>query len=183
MRSNPSERENKRARFTTPSSRGVRWRVPLLAGISGVMLLTILIILGPQWAGTKRPSPSQYTPPIVPTAQEDAIRVPLSTLDDGLAHFYTYSVQGTQVRFFVIRTSDGVVRAALDACDVCYPAGKGYRQEGDEMVCNNCGRRFPTRLIGEVYGGCNPVPLRAIVETNTVGISVQDLAAGVRYFP
>ncbi len=181
MRPNSSERENKRARFTAPSSRQVLWRVPLLVGVSGMVLLTILLILGPRWAGRGQPVPSN--PLVVPTAQGDAIRIPLATLDDGLAHFYSYSVQGARVRFFVIRTSDGVVRAALDACDICYLAGKGYRQEGDEMVCNNCGRRFPTRLIGEVYGGCNPVPLRARVEADTVVISVQDLAAGVRYFP
>ncbi len=110
------------------------------------------------------------------------MRLPLSTFDDGLAHFYTYDVGETTVRFFVLKSSDGVVRAAFDACDVCFAARRGYRQEGNEMVCNNCGRRFPAVLINEVRGGCNPAPLDRTVEGDDLVIRVDDIAAGAGYF-
>ena len=32
------------------------------------------------------------------------------------------------------------------------------------MVCNNCGQRFPSNLINEVRGGCNPSPLERTIE-------------------
>ncbi|MEM3554980.1 MAG: Fe-S-containing protein, partial [Candidatus Micrarchaeaceae archaeon] len=60
--------------------------------------------------------------------------------------------------------------AAFNACDVCYPARKGYHQEGDVMVCNNCGRRFPTNQINIVRGGCNPAPLERAVDGDTLVI-------------
>ncbi|MGB9722274.1 MAG: Fe-S-containing protein [Chloroflexia bacterium] len=115
-------------------------------------------------------------------AQDGLIRLPLSTFDDYRAHFYTYMHDGRPIEFFVVKSRDGIVRAAFNACDVCYPARKGYHQEGDVMVCNNCGRRFPTDQINIVRGGCNPAPLERSVEGDMLVIRVQDLLAGLIYF-
>ncbi|HEY7527662.1 MAG TPA: Fe-S-containing protein, partial [Candidatus Deferrimicrobiaceae bacterium] len=65
-------------------------------------------------------------------------------------------LDGRQFHYFVLRSSDGTYRAAFDACDVCFRANRGYRQEGDLMVCNQCGQTFPSVKINEVKGGCNP---------------------------
>ena len=47
------------------------------------------------------------------------------------ARHYTYSAPGgITIKYFIIKSSDGVIRAAFDACDVCWPSGKGYQQEG-----------------------------------------------------
>ena len=75
-----------------------------------------------------------------------------------------------------------MIRAAFNACDVCYLDKKGYRQEGDDMVCNNCGQRFPSELINEVRGGCNPSPLVRTIEGDEVVIRVDDILSGARYF-
>ena len=49
------------------------------------------------------------------TASAD-LDVPAATFDDGLAHFYRYvTAAGREVRFFVMKSRDGKVRAALDA--------------------------------------------------------------------
>ncbi len=119
-----------------------------------------------------------------PLVQVDngAVRLPVSTLDDHQAHFYTLMVQGRPVEFFVLKDKDGVVRAAFNACDVCFPAKKGYHQEGDEMVCNNCGRRFPINQIGLIRGGCNPSPLTPAVDGSTVVIQESELANGLSLF-
>ncbi|MHB1318818.1 MAG: Fe-S-containing protein [Anaerolineae bacterium] len=100
----------------------------------------------------------------------------------GTARFYTYQAGPTAVRFFVLQSSDGVIRAALDACDVCYGAKLGYHQEGDEMVCNNCGTRFPSVQVNEVQGGCNPSPLGRTMTEGFVTITETDLVAGARLF-
>jgi uncharacterized membrane protein len=79
------------------------------------------------------------------------------------------------VVFFVLKSSDGIIRSAIDACDVCYKSGKGYVQDGDFMVCNNCGRRFASNRINEVKGGCNPAPLsRKIIGSNLL-IAMADI--------
>lgn len=115
-------------------------------------------------------------------AENGAIRLPVATLDDGLAHFYTLMVQGRPVEFFVLKDESGTVRAALNACDVCYPAKKGYHQEGNDMVCNNCGRRFPINQIGLIRGGCNPSPLNPAVDGSSVVIQESELTAGFSMF-
>ena len=43
---------------------------------------------------------------------------------------------------------DGSIRTALDACVACNHAKLGYRQEGDLVVCNNCGMGFKPTDIG-----------------------------------
>jgi len=118
----------------------------------------------------------------VVTPQDGLVRIAASDLADGRAHFYT--LQGAQmaIPFFLLKSSDGVIRAAFNACDVCFSAKKGYHQEGDEMVCNNCGSRFPSNQINVVRGGCNPSPLAREVQGDTVIISVTDVEAGAQYF-
>ena len=110
------------------------------------------------------------------------IEIPLKKVDDGKAHYFQYESNGTEVRFFVVKSKDGVIRAAFDACDVCFPAKKGYSQDGDFMICNNCGRRFHSSRINVVEGGCNPAPLRRQVIGDKLVIQASDIMPGSRYF-
>jgi hypothetical protein len=115
-------------------------------------------------------------------AEDGVVRLPLSTFDDYKAHHYTYMHEGRPIEFFVLKSKDGVVRAAFNACDVCYESKKGYTQDGDHMICNNCGRRFPADQINVVHGGCNPSPLGRVVDGETLVIEVEDIIAGKGYF-
>jgi uncharacterized membrane protein len=117
------------------------------------------------------------------TAAGKEISFDLATFDDGKPKHYSYDApSGKRVKFFVLKSSDGVVRAAFDACDVCYQSKKGYRQEGDFMVCNNCGQRFASTRINEIRGGCNPAPLERTVAGDKLVIAVADILPGTRYF-
>jgi uncharacterized membrane protein len=75
-----------------------------------------------------------------------------------------------------------VVRAAFNACDVCYAAKRGYTQDGDVMVCMNCGRRFPADQINVLQGGCNPAPLERAIDAGDLVLRVDDIVRGSRYF-
>lgn len=110
------------------------------------------------------------------------VRIPLADVNDGKAHYYQYKDKGNVVKFFVVKSKDGVIRAAFDACDVCFPAKKGYTQDGDFMVCNNCGRRFHSNRINLEKGGCNPAPLKRQVVGDRVIIAVNDILPGGRFF-
>ena len=116
------------------------------------------------------------------SAQNGAVRLPLGSLSDGKARHYVYASGSTQIPFFVVQSPDGVARAAFDACDVCYPARKGYSQDGAYMICNNCGQRFHVSKINEVKGGCNPAPLTRTVEGKELVIRTADLDTGAPYF-
>jgi uncharacterized membrane protein len=108
---------------------------------------------------------------------------PVSQFSDGKAKYFSYKTpEGITIKYFVVKSSDGVIRAAFDACDVCWPEGKGYTQKGDFMVCNNCGKQFKTTRVNEVSGGCNPGPLARKIENDQVVIKAEDITKGKRYF-
>lgn len=115
-------------------------------------------------------------------AEAGQVRLALSTFDDYKAHYYTYMHEGKPIEFFVLKSKDGTVRAAFNACDVCYLSKQGYSQDGDYVICNNCGRRFPANEINVVHGGCNPSGLERSVEGDTLVIQVKDIISGAGYF-
>lgn len=119
--------------------------------------------------------------PLAARAADDTVRIPLKDIS-GTAKFYKLDVGGTTVKYFVVKAPDGTVRSALDACDVCFPEKKGYKQEGEFMVCANCGQKFHVSRVGMVKGGCNPHPLPNTIDGSDVVISKSDLAQGVNYF-
>jgi uncharacterized membrane protein len=116
------------------------------------------------------------------TVEDGMVKVDAAAVSDGKAHIFSQTVDGKTVRFFVVKSTDGVVRAALDACVACFAAKKGYHQEGEFMVCNNCGQKFHTSKINEIKGGCNPIPLDRVNDGKTVAISLDSLRQGVGYF-
>ncbi len=183
---NLSVRETKRARFAQPN-RKRKLSIMMVIAVGAVVLVVVGIALLSRPGGMQaaQPSTAQLSaaaPTEATAVQGDNVRLPLSAFDDGVARFYTVEVDVTPVQFFALRSSDGVVRTAFNACDVCYPSHLGFRQEGDEMVCNNCGRRFPSTMIGEVSGGCNPSPLVSIVEGDELVVRLSDIATGIGYF-
>ena len=110
------------------------------------------------------------------------VSIPMNEIDDGQAHYYSFDAGSRTIKFFVLQSSDGVVRAAFDACDVCWRSGKGYEQDGEFMVCGNCGQRFAGARINVEKGGCNPAPLHRTVDGDTLRISRADILSGARYF-
>lgn len=113
----------------------------------------------------------------------EEIAYPLGDFDDGRArHFSWQTPDGPSIRYFIMKSGDGMIRSAFDACDVCWRSGKGYSQSGDFMVCNNCGQRFSSIRINEVRGGCNPAPLERSVRNGQVFIQPADLLKGRSYF-
>jgi uncharacterized membrane protein len=108
--------------------------------------------------------------------QDGFIKIPVASVDDGRAHFFKVMSQNNiEVDFFVLKSKDGILRAAVDACDVCYRAGKGYFQKGDYMVCANCGQKFLSTRINVVKGGCNPAPLERKVAGDMLLIDMQEI--------
>lgn len=105
------------------------------------------------------------------------MQIPLSEITNQ-AKWYEYNLNGEKIKFFAIKADDGSVKTAFNACDVCYASGKGYRQEGSDMVCNNCGLRFPINGLGTENknpGGCWPKYLPNIVEGDYILIKENNL--------
>ncbi len=142
----------------------------ILSAIAGVLLYL---------NSSKSPSTEFFTQPEKVANQ---ITYPVSMFADGQARHFQYKDGSTIIRYFILKSSDGVIRAAFDACDVCWSSGKGYYQDGDDMVCANCGQRFSSIMINEVKGGCNPEPLVRKVSGDNLVIRVKDILDGNKYF-
>lgn len=193
------KRKKKREKFTKKEEKKT-------IGIKPIHIVGILIlgaILFSQFGGSGAEKAEEVAPAAPSSGKTqsskdpNSLYIPISKINDGEAHFYKYpSSTGKTIRFFVLKSSDGIYRAAFDACDVCYREGKGYRQDGDIMICNNCGRKFPSVRINVEQGGCNPaplerhmgdsehkpVPLSSGVEGGYLVIKKSDIETGARYF-
>lgn len=113
---------------------------------------------------------------------DDVVRIPLSEVSSTLVKHY-YDADGVIVKYFVGLGSDGEVRTAFDACDVC-GGQKGYYQRGTDVVCKNCGRFFKIDSLGTENkgGGCWPSYLSHRIEDGSVLIDKAELAAGASMF-
>lgn len=76
------------------------------------------------------------------------------------AAFYPIEVDGTEMEVIAVKDAEGTIRTAFNTCQICYDSGNGYyKQEGDKLVCQNCGNSFMMDQVGETAGGCNPYPI------------------------
>lgn len=105
----------------------------------------------------------------------DMIIIPLSELEDMRLHRYQYTAaDGVQMRFFLIKKSQGSYGVVLDACEICGPSG--YYERGDDVICKLCDVVMNRGTIG-FKGGCNPIPIPYIVHDEKIKINTQDLDA------
>src|SRR5271163_2869952 len=157
---NPAERRMREWEFR----RQRRWSF-------GAAILCVLVVMTMAGEFVYARTAAAPIPATRLVARDGQVRIPLSELSDSSLHFYTAEVDGAVIRFLVIHKSDGNYGTALDACQICGPAG--YRKEGQNVVCRNCGATIYIPSIGE-SGGCNPIGVKSKVEGGEV---VVDLAA------
>ena len=129
--------------------------------LTTILLLLIGITLG----GCSGSSSSAGKSGGLVTPTNGKIEIPVASVSDGNAyHYQVKSQDGTMVTFFVLKSADGILRAAIDACDVCYRSGLGYYKEGDY-----------------IKGGCNPAPLNRAVVGDKLVINMRDINANSWY--
>jgi len=134
------------------------------------ILLGILIIVAVLLAGCTNNKSS------MPESSE-ALTIPLSELSSK-AKFYTLNDGGVVIQYFAVLGSDGKPRTGFDACDVCYKSKKGYRQEGNYMICNNCGNKYSITGLGTENskpGGCWPGYLPSNIKGDALVIQTSDI--------
>ena len=163
---NPAEKRLKEYEFR----RQRRW-----SALAAALYVAVVLLLGAEFVYARAmdsPSPSQTL-----TAQNAQVRIPLSDLSDSVLHYYSAYVGSETIRFMVIHKPNGDYVTALDACQIC--GAKGYRVEGQNVVCRNCGAVIYIPSIGE-KGGCNPIPVKSRVEGAAVIVDLTDLAASAK---
>lgn len=152
-----------------------------------LVLLAVVLLLGCTSTdnGAAAPGGAQETAPeqnVLETVP-DSVWISLSDVSE-TAGFYEYDSNGVRVKYIAVKGSDGVVRTAFDACEVCYRAKKGYSQVGSDLVCNNCGLKFAIDGLGTKNKGqgCWPAYLPNEVKDGRIYIKKADLDAGSYLF-
>jgi uncharacterized membrane protein len=164
-------RAEKRAQFQGQRSHGRLYLVLAVVAVIVAAAVVGFVVLGRGGSSGE-----------VVQVQNGQVSLPAAQFQDGTARFYAYDAGDTTVKFFVVTDTKGKVHVALDACEVCYPKKLGYKQVGDFMQCNNCGKKFLTDKLDRETGGCNPVPVQSEVTAGNVVISASALDSGVKYF-
>ncbi len=119
----------------------------------------------------------------IAAAKDGAIRIPVSEVHDGKVHFFTYKKSGKRINFFVRTDGNDNLSACFDACFTCYKHKKGYREEGTDLICNECNMKF--RLADERWDntqGCSPIMLKSKIENNEIVILTSDIEKGQKLF-
>lgn len=159
----------------------------VLLAIAVVAAVLIVVVVNRTLSSTGADEQSRIAEnaAVIPVTEDSDLVIPISDITDQ-ASFYPVVIDNTEMEVIAVKTDDGVVRTAFNTCQVCYDSGKGYyEQEGDELVCNNCGNRFQMTQVEETQGGCNPVPISAeykTVDDQNITISKDYLQAATQIF-
>lgn len=124
--------------------------------------------------------PAEHT---VVSVRNGEIRLPAKEMRDGKVHFFTYKKEGKRINFFVRTDGKDNLSAYFDACYTCYRKKKGYREEGSNLVCNECNLKF--RLAEEQWDtshGCCPIAIKSRIEGMELVMSTKDLEKGEKLF-
>jgi uncharacterized membrane protein len=102
---------------------------------------------------------------VKPLIADRDLVIPVAEVTEN-AVFYPVDIQGTRLEVIAVKAPDGTIRTAFNTCQVCYASGRGfYKQQGNLLVCQNCGNRFRMSQVERRSGGCNPVPIFAANKT------------------
>lgn len=137
----------------------------VILGIAVILIFTILIVKGnlgddsSKTASTGKDLTSDYSQATESASSVGDLVIPKSEITK-TARFYPYNANGTRLEVLAVKAGDGTIRTAFNTCQVCNGSPRAYyEQEGDVLVCQNCGNRFKPDMVEQQRGGCNPVPI------------------------
>lgn len=164
--------------------------------LSLIILVVVILVIGFLLINKSKPAPksSSFSYPkfeFIGNKGENVvladgeIKIDVSIFNNNQARFYNVQMPDRKtIYFFALKDRQGIYRAAANGCQVCFATGKGFHQEGDEIVCNNCGNRYPIEKIATEKGGCNPGPINPNLEVRDGNIIIKqtDLEQVVNLF-
>lgn len=167
LRESEEEKEKKKSKLSKKI-------IAISIGILAIIIIAFVLLNKGGSTGNVIGSSSEFMD------EEDVVRIALSEIGSK-AKFYSYNSNGVDIKFFAVEADGGYVKTAFDACDVCHKSKKGYRQKGEDMICNNCGNYYAINGLGTRNlrgGGCWPGYLPSTTEGDYLVINKEDLENG-----
>ncbi len=112
----------------------------------------------------------------------DGLTIPLDSLS-AQPLFIDWEQDGTPMQLIALLDGEQV-RLAYNTCQSCAGSPYAYFEYKDGLLtCQNCGNQFGLDSVGEVVGGCNPLPVgESSVEGDCVVIPASELEANSSAF-
>ena len=150
--------------------------------LSSLAFFSILSVFAITVVHSHITKPVALTPPQPYQEEGNMIVIPLTDVEDGHLHRFSYiATGGNNVRFIVVKKpKGGSYGIGLDACDICGLAG--YYERNDEVVCKRCDVVMNKSTIG-FKGGCNPVPFEYEIKDKKIYIDKATLEKEKDRFP
>lgn len=147
------ETSSKQYRSTTQGT-GKKWLITIIAMVvMAIGLFTVTTF------GEDKDNSTSTTTSTGAVWTDAGLKIPKSEIT-AVAKFYPVEIDKVKMEVLAVKASDGTIRTALNTCQICYRSGRGYyKQEGNELVCQNCKSRFKIDQVEKIKGGCNPVPI------------------------
>ncbi len=169
------------------ATRNRKWQLA-----AGFISLSVIFFLGFDDIFTSRSS-IEISPPKKILHENGIIQLPVEHLLDGRLHRFVWTDNdGTQIRFFALRTGTGSFATAFDACRACYNYGFFYLKDR-ELICSICEAPSDMSKLavatqddeqnGSMEGmGCAPLYLPSRLQGEFVTVKTAELQKNKRYF-
>lgn len=115
--------------------------------------------------------------------RDGKVRIAVGDLTEDEVRFFRFlNTSNQEVKLFVGRDGGGTVQVAFDANEICFKSKRGYRHEGEWLVCNKCDKAFKLSEVNAGGGGCKPMPIRHQVAGTELVLAEADILEGWRLF-
>ena len=88
--------------------------------------------------------------------EEKFIDIPIRDITETVT-FFSEIINDIEMEVMAVLTKDGSILTAFNRCERCHKTGKGFLQEGKEVICRQCNMRFGIDKIGLEQNRCSPV--------------------------
>lgn len=140
---------NKKKQSTNNGLQASKTKKTLAIAVGVIVTLIVVVFIAKGSTGTSNST----------TASTGDLKISKGEITE-TAKFYPYNVKGTNMEVLAVKASDGSIRTAFNTCQVCNGSPRAYyKQEGNVLVCQNCGNRFSMDMVEQQRGGCNPIPI------------------------
>jgi uncharacterized membrane protein len=147
--------------------------------------MIVLVFLGLIWGvdtaleGRLKPGGLERVSP----GRDGQVRVRVADLKPQEVRFFQFlNPSNQEVQFFVGRDEAGHLQVAFNANEECAKAKRGYRHEGEWLVCNKCDKSFRLSQTNSGGQGCQPIPFRFREEGEQLVLAEADILQGWRLF-
>jgi uncharacterized membrane protein len=111
------------------------------------------------------------------------VRIAAEGIGPRQVKFYRFlNPSNQEVPFFVGRDDAGHLQVAFDANEQCAKFKRGFRHDGEWMVCNKCDKAFRLLEINSGGEGCTPIPVHHQLAGSELVLAETDILQGWRLF-